>query len=86
MMNRIPIAGAGPIPNKNGYRVTPPPPTVYDPAAAAAYANANHQRFMYNGQSMPQGTVPYSGQMVFVSIFQINAYPQLKNTFCIWVV
>lgn len=67
MMNRIPIAGAGPIPNKNGYRVTPPPPAVYDPAAVAAYANANHQRFVYtNGQALPQGTVPYSGQMVFV--------------------
>lgn len=68
MMNRIPIAGAGPMPSKNGYRVTPPPPSVYDPAAA--YASANHPRFVYaNGQALPQGAVPYSGQMVFVSIF-----------------
>lgn len=66
-MNRLPIASTLPIPNKNGYRVTPPPPAVYDPATA--YANANHhQRFVYaNGTGLPQGTVPYTGQMVFVS-------------------
>lgn len=70
-MNRLPIASTLPIPNKNGYRVTPPPPAVYDPTAAAAYANANHHqsRFVYaNGTALPQGSVPYAGQMVFVSI------------------
>lgn len=61
-MNRLPIAPPVQIPNKNGFRATPPPP-VYDPATA--FAAATQQRYVYaNGAALPQGTVPYS---VFVS-------------------
>lgn len=69
-MNRLPIAPAVQIPNKNGFRATPPPaPAVYDPAAT--YATATQQRYVYaaNGATLPQGTVPYSGQVMFVSIY-----------------
>lgn len=63
-MNRIPLAPPVQLPNKNGFRATPPP--VYD--AATAYAAATQQRYMYaNNASLSQTTVPYSGQVMFVS-------------------
>lgn len=62
-MNRLPIAPPVQIPNKNGFRATPPPP-VYDPAT---YATAQ-PRYVYTNGAIPQGTVPsYNGQVVFVS-------------------
>lgn len=61
-MNRLPIAPPVQIPNKNGFRTTPPPP-VYDPAT---YATAQ-PRYVYTNGAIPQGTVPYSGQVMFVS-------------------
>lgn len=66
-MNRLPIASTVSIPNKNGFHATPPPPAVYDPAAAA-YASGSTPRFVYtNGGPLPQGNVPFGGPMVFVS-------------------
>lgn len=61
-MNRLPIAPPVQIPNKNGFRATPPPP-VYDPTT---YATAQ-PRYVYTNGAIPQGTVPYSGQVMFVS-------------------
>ncbi len=62
-MNRLPIAPPVQIPNKNGFRATPPPP-VYDPAT---YATAQ-PRYVYTNGAIPQGTVPsYNGQVMFVS-------------------
>lgn len=67
-MNRLPIAPPVQLPNKNGFRATPPP-AVYD-HTTAAYAAATQQRYVYanNPASLSQSTVPYSGQVVFVSI------------------
>uniref|UniRef100_A0A1B0D6A6 Uncharacterized protein n=1 Tax=Phlebotomus papatasi TaxID=29031 RepID=A0A1B0D6A6_PHLPP len=60
MSHRIPMTPVQ-MPIKNGYRTTPPP-GVYDPSAAYTA----QQRFVYsNGASIPQGTVPYTGQVVF---------------------
>lgn len=72
-MNRLPIAPPAQIPNKNGFRATPPPPAGYDPTNA--YAAANQPRYMYpNGTALPQGTVPYSSQVVFVSIINSDRF------------
>ncbi|GAB0096942.1 hypothetical protein DMENIID0001_125270 [Sergentomyia squamirostris] len=61
MSHRMPMTPVQ-MPIKNGYRTTPPP-GVYDPTAAAYTAQ---QRFVYtNGASIPQGTVPYTGQVMF---------------------
>lgn len=81
-MNRLPIAPPAQIPNKNGFRATPPPPTTatYDPSTAA-YAAATQQRFVYaNGASLP-GSVPYGGQVMFVSIFSmlLFCFIHIKN-------
>lgn len=65
-MNRLPIAPPVQIPNKNGFRATPPPP-VYDPTT---YATAQ-PRYVYTNGAIPQGTVPYSGQVMFVSKMQL---------------
>ncbi|XP_055685719.1 la-related protein Larp4B isoform X2 [Lutzomyia longipalpis] len=60
MSHRMPMTPVQ-MPIKNGYRTTPPP-GVYDPTAAYTAP----QRFVYsNGASIPQGTVPYTGQVMF---------------------
>ncbi|XP_059609248.1 la-related protein Larp4B isoform X2 [Phlebotomus argentipes] len=60
MSHRMPMTPVQ-MPIKNGYRTTPPP-GVYDPATAYT----TQQRFVYsNGASIPQGTVPYTGQVMF---------------------
>lgn len=71
-MNRaLPIAPVQ-IPMKNGYRTTPPP-AVFDPTAAAF---TTQQRFVYaNGAPLPQGAVPYSGQVPMFPFQQQQYYP-----------
>lgn len=79
-MNRLPIAPPVQLP-KNGFRATPPP-AVYD-HATAAYAAAAQQRYVYtnNPASLSQSTVPYSGQVMFVSKL-IFFYPiEIVNLF-----
>lgn len=73
-MHRLPIAPVQIAHNKNGFRATPPPP-VFDTAAVAYSAQ---QRFAYvaNGAAtIPQGTVPYTGQVqMFVSLLNNNKF------------
>ncbi|KAJ6644531.1 La-related protein Larp4B, partial [Pseudolycoriella hygida] len=72
-MNRLPMAPQVQIPNKNGFRATPPPP-VYDPTT---YATAQ-PRFVYANGAISQGTVPYSGQVMF-PFQQQQFYPGLMQ-------
>lgn len=74
MSHRIPMTPVQ-MPIKNGYRTTPPP-GVYDPSAAYTA----QQRFVYsNGASIPQGTVPYTGQVMFVSISKYFIFWNISN-------
>lgn len=66
-MNRLPIPPPVQISNKNGFRATPPPP-VYDPASYGS----GQPRYMYSNGAIPQGSVPYNGQVMFVSKNVIN--------------
>lgn len=77
-MNRLPIAPPVQIPNKNGFRATPPPP-VYDPTT---YATAQ-PRYVYTNGAIPQGTVPYSGQVMFVSRMSLNIRRSLIHFQCV---
>lgn len=75
ILNRLPIAPVQ-IPMKNGFRTTPPP-TVYDPAAAAF---TTQQRYVYaNGATLPQGAVSYGGQVPMFPFQQQQFYPGLMQ-------
>lgn len=75
ILNRLPIAPVQ-IPMKNGFRTTPPP-TVFDPAAAAF---TTQQRYVYaNGATLPQGAVSYGGQVPMFPFQQQQFYPGLMQ-------
>lgn len=70
-IHRLPIGPVSAL--KNGFRLTSPPATVYDPntAAAAVAYSAAPQRFVYaaNGAAMTQPPVPYNAPLhLIVSI------------------
>ncbi|XP_017774776.1 PREDICTED: uncharacterized protein LOC108561383 isoform X3 [Nicrophorus vespilloides] len=63
-MNRLPIppvaaAAAGTV-VKNGFRATPPPAAVYDPAA---FPPGGQQRFIYTANGTPGQSVSYTNQV-----------------------
>lgn len=61
-MNRLPLPPVTPA-VKNGFRATPPPTAVYDPAAYPP----GQQRFIYTPNGTPGQPVPTYNQVLYVS-------------------
>lgn len=76
-IHRLPIGPVSAL--KNGFRLTSPPATVYDPntAAAAVAYSAAPQRFVYaaNGAAMTQPPVPYNAPLHL--IVSIDFFPHI---------